>query len=75
MSFVEILLYGYHVIERTQNSISKGNNFKNMQSRTMVLKPDTLSKLTLQVYEVSLSPMVIKLKSGHEIASQIAKGK
>ena len=27
------------------------------------------------MYEVSLSPMVIKLKSGHEIASQIAQGK
>ena len=33
---------------------SKGNNYKNMQARVMVLEHDTLSHCTLYVYEVSL---------------------
>ena len=56
MKFHSNSFNGCQLTERTRNSTaikSKGNNFKNIQSRAMTLVHDTSSYCALQLYEVS----------------------
>ena len=54
LKFHENILNGFEVTEGTQNyhcQISKGNNFKNVLTRVMVLELCTLSDNALYFYE------------------------